>query len=77
MGVRGYPSAAAEDPDGQGIRNALPSDGGAFPVPGEDHSFGMKTPCPRMALKMSERTTNTQNKKTTLLLLKKNGESVR
>ena len=76
MGVRGYPSAAAEDPDGQGIRNALPSDGGAFPVPGEDHSFGMKTPCPRMALKMSERT-NTQNKKTTLLLLKKNGESVR
>jgi hypothetical protein len=50
-GVHGHPSAAAaEDPDDQDIRNVLPSDGGAFAAPGEEgHSFGMKTPCPRMA----------------------------
>jgi hypothetical protein len=40
---------AAEEPDGQDIHNVLPSDEGAFAAPGEDHSFGMKIPCPRMA----------------------------
>ncbi len=49
-GVHGHPSAvAAEEPDGQDIHNVLPSDEGAFAAPGEDHSFGMKIPCPRMA----------------------------